>query len=76
VLTVLAVTMTVAVLLFTLPSLTIKLATYVPVTSAVKVGFTEVSDDKAAELPIGLDKSVHVYVKELRQMMNWHLHQE
>ncbi len=46
-------------LLDTLPSLTTKLATYVPARSAVKVGLGAVSDDNTAALPVGLAVNVH-----------------
>ena len=55
-----AMTVTTAVGLRSLPSLTTKLATYVPATSGVKVGFGEVVEDKAAVLLLGLDIKYHV----------------
>ena len=55
-----AMTVTTAVGLRSLPSLTTKLATYVPATSGVKVGFGEVVEDKAAVLLLGLDIKDHV----------------
>ena len=55
-----AMTVTTAVGLRSLPSLTTKLATYVPATSGVKVGFGEVVEDKAALLLLGLEINDHV----------------
>ena len=54
----LAVIVTVAGVLLTLPSLTTRLATYVPAASAAKVGTAEVAPAKAAALPAGLALSV------------------
>jgi hypothetical protein len=53
---------TVEAALLTCPSLTTRLATYVPAWSAVKVGAAELAPVNAAELPAGLDTSVHAYV--------------
>jgi hypothetical protein len=53
-------TVTTAVGLRSLPSLTTKLATYVPATSGVKVGLGEVVEDKAALLLLGLEINDHV----------------
>ena len=55
-----AMTVTTAVGLRSLPSLTTKLATYVPATSGVKVGFGEVVEDKTALLLLGLEINDHV----------------
>jgi hypothetical protein len=53
-------TVTTVVGLLSLPSLTTKLATYVPATSGVKVGFGEVLEDKAELLLRGFEINVHV----------------
>ena len=42
------------------PSLTAKLATYTPATSAVKTGRGEASSDNAAALPEGVEISCHL----------------
>ena len=55
-----AMTVTTAVRLRSLPSLTTRLATYVPATSGVKVGLGEVVEDKAALLLLGLEINDHV----------------
>jgi hypothetical protein len=57
-----AVIVTVAAVLLTVPSLTIRLNTYAPSWSGVNVGFTAVALDKVAMLPKGVDVNDQVYV--------------
>ena len=54
-----AVTVTVATLLLTLPSFTANDATYVPATSAINLGVADVASVSEAALPAGLDVSSH-----------------
>ena len=55
-----AVMVTAETVLSTRPSLTISVKTYVPATSAVKVGLAEVAEDKVAVLPVGLVPQDHL----------------
>src|SRR4051794_4758323 len=57
-----AVIVTVTGALLANPSDTINCATYVPATSAKKVGATAVSDESAAVLPVGRLVNDHAYV--------------
>jgi hypothetical protein len=53
---------TVSGLLFIVPSFTVRLTTYVPALSAVKVGFADVAPLSAAVLPDGFVVSDQLYV--------------
>lgn len=55
-----AVMLTVAAALFTLPSFTIRLITYTPATSGVKVGLTTVVLDSVALLSPGFEESAQL----------------